>query len=284
MHPAPYDALSVRPFLEAVTEADGHPPLSEHKIMTMDRERSRVGVWTDRVGIGLVAVASRHAGGGHWAVEAALSPRRRTPEDEVSAVRCAAELAAPEEPHTLWAFRTGQIEAAKGVGYEEVRAVLRMSGPVPANAGKPVPGVSITQMTASDIEGIVAVNNRAFADHREQASMTAESFRSLTMLGWFDPDGVLIARADGRIAGFCITKYEGGAVGEVYLLAVAPDAAASGIGRALASRGFVWLADRGAATAQAWVDESNRPAAGLYRALGLAEDFRNREMAPVTDR
>jgi mycothiol synthase len=283
MRPAPYDALSVRSFLAEVAEADGHPPLSEHKVMTMDQGRSQVGVWTDSAGIGLVAIASWHEGGGHWAVEAALASRRRTPTDEEAAIHRATELAAPGEPHTLWTFRTGQIAAARRVGYDEVRAVLRMSGAVPTNAGKPIPGVSITPMAAGDIEGIVAVNNRAFADHREQGSMTADSLRSLAKLKWFDPEGVMIARSDGRIAGFCITKYEGGAVGEVYLLAVAPDVAASGIGRALASHGFVWLANRGAVTAQAWVDETNRPAAGLYRTLGLAEDFRNREMAPATD-
>jgi len=283
MRPAPYDALNVRSFLAAVTEADGHPPLSEHKVMTMNQGRNRVGVWADSVGIGLVAVASWHAGGEHWAVEAALAPRRRTPNDEEAAIHRATELTAPEEPHTLWSFRTGQIVAARRIGYDEVRAVLRMSGPMPANAGKPIPGVSIMQMSAGDIEGIVAVNNRAFADHREQASMTVGSFRSLAKHSWFDTEGVLIARADGQIVGFCITKYEGGTVGEVYLLAVAPSVAASGIGRVLASRAFIWLADRGAVTAQAWVDESNRPAVGLYRTLGLAEDFRTREMAPATD-
>ena len=245
MRPAPYDALSVRSFLAEVAEADGHPPLSEHKVMTMDQGRSQVGVWTDSAGIGLVAVASWHEGGGHWAVEAALASRRRTPTDEEAAIHRATELAAPGEPHTLWTFRTGQIAAARRVGYDEVRAVLRMSGAVPTNAGKPIPGVAITPMAAGDIEGIVAVNNRAFADHREQGSMTADRFRSLAKLKWFDP--------------------------------------ASGIGRALASHGFVWLANRGAVTAQAWVDETNRPAAGLYRTLGLAEDFRNREMAPATD-
>ena len=65
-------------------------------------------------------------------------------------------------------------------------------------------------------------------------------------------------------------------------LAVNPDQAGSGIGRALAQRGFAAVADQGAVTAQAWVDAANHPAVGLYQAMGLAEDFRNREFVPAT--
>ena len=283
MRSAPYNVADVREFLAEVADADGHPPLSENKVTTLGREMNRVGVWSDGEGLCLVAVAAWHAGHGHWAIEAAVAPRRRTANDEEAAVERATGLISTEEPHSFWAFRPGQVDAAGRLGYVQGRAVLRMSGPMPTQRPASVPGISIGPMTVSDVEGIVAVNNSAFADHREQGSMTVEGFRSLMTLAWFDPMGVHVARSGERIVGFCMTKHEEQAVGEVYVLAVDPDRSGLGIGRALAQRGYAAMAASGAVTARAWVDEDNRPAVGLYEVLGLVEDFRSREMVP-TDR
>ena len=282
MRSGSYEAVGVYEFLAEVADADGHPPLSEHKVATLGRDSNRVGVWSDDAGLCLVAVAARHAGSGHWAIEAALAPRRRTPDDEEAAIERANGLISTGEAYSFWAFRPGQVDAAGRLGYDQARAVLRMSGPMPTAALGSVPGISIEPMTGCDIDAIVGVNNRAFANHREQGSMTVDGFRLLMTLAWFDPACVYVARSVERIVGFCVTKHEEHAVGEVYLLAVDPDHAGSGIGRALAHRGFAELADRGAVTAQAWVDATNQPAVGLYQAMGLAEDFRNREFVPAT--
>ena len=282
MRSGSYEAVGVHEFLAGVADADGHPPLSEHKVTTLGRHRNLVGVWSDDAGLCLVAVAARHAGDGHWAIEAALAPRRRTADDEESAIERAIGLVSTGEARSFWAFRPGQVDAADRLGYDRARAVLRMSGPMPTAALGSVPGISIGPMTGCDIDAIVDLNNRAFANHREQGSMTVDRFRSLMTLAWFDPAGVHVARSGERIVGFCVTKHEEHAVGEVYLLAVSPDQAGSGIGRALAQRGFAELADRGAVTAQAWVDAANQPAVGLYQAMGLAEDFRNSEFVPPT--
>ena len=281
MRSTPCDAATVGTFLAEVADADGHPPLSEHKVTTMGRERSRVGVWSIQGAICLVGVASQHDLDGHWAVEAALSAQRRTSDEEDAAVQQAVGLAPTSELHTFWAFRPGQIDAARRLGYVEVRSVLRMSGPIPSGPAASAPGLSIARMTERDIGAIVAINDRAFADHPEQGSMTVASFHSLMKRAWFDPEGVLVARWKGRIGGFCVTKYETGAAGEVHILAVDPEASGSGLGKTLAHRGLLWSAERGAVAAQAWVDETNRPAVGLYRALGLAEDFRSREFIPA---
>ena len=277
-----YEAVGVHEFLAGVADADGHPPLSEHKVTTLGRHRNLVGVWSDDAGLCLVAVAARHVGDGHWAIEAALAPRRRTADDEESAIERAIGLVSTGEAHSFWAFRPGQVDAADRLGYDRARAVLRMSGPMPTAALGSVPGISIGPMTGCEIDAIVDLNNRAFANHREQGSMTVDGFRSLMTLAWFDPAGVHVARSGERIVGFCVTKHEEHAVGEVYLLAVYPGQAGSGIGRELVQRGFAELADRGAVTAQAWVDAANQPAVGLYQAMGLAEDFRNSEFVPPT--
>jgi mycothiol synthase len=265
-----------------VADADGHPPLSEHKVTTLGRQMNRVGVWSDAEGVCLVAVAALHADQGHWAIEAALAPRRREAIDEEAAIERATGLISTSGAHSFWAFRPGQIDAVGRLGYDQVRAVLRMSGPMPTASVGSVPGISIGPMAESDVDGIVGVNNRAFAGHREQGSMTVGGLRSLMNLAWFDSAGVHLARSGERVVGFCVTKQAEPAVGEVHLLAVDPELAGSGIGRALVQHGLSALADRGAMTAQAWVDATNAPAVGLYQSLGLAEDFRHREFAPAS--
>ena len=282
MRSVPYEATGVREFLAGLAKADGHRPLSEHKVTSLGRDKNLAGVWSDDGGICLVAVAARHASHGHWAIEAALAPRRRTANDEEAAIERATGLISTGESYSFWAFRPEQVEAAGRLGYDQVRAVLRMSGPMPTPRAGSVPGISIGPMAANDLDAIVGANNRAFANHREQGSMTVEGFRSLMALAWFDPAGVHVARSGERIVGFCVTKHEEPAVGEVYLLAVDPDLVGSGIGRALAQHGLSGLADQGAVTAQAWVDAANSPAVSLYEALGLAEDFRNREFVPAS--
>lgn len=282
MRSAPFEAARVHDFLADLTEVDGHPPFSEHKLASLGGDGNRVAAWSDDAGLCLVAVAARHRGDGHWAIEAALAPRRRTANDETLAIQRAVELTPAGEPHSFWAFRPGQADAALRLGYEQVRAVLRMSGPMPTAAEPTVSGISIKPMSGSEVVALLGVNNRAFAHHREQGSMTEDEFRSLMTLAWFDAGGVHVARSGGRIAGFCVTKPERREIGEVYLLAVDPDFAGLGIGRALLHRGLARLAERGAATAQAWVDAANVAAVGLYEAAGLFETFRTAEFVPST--
>lgn len=282
MRSVPYEAARVREFLVDLAATDGHPPLSEHKLATLGGERNLAGVWSDDDGICLVAVAAFHRGDGHWAVEAALAPNRRTANGERVAVERSVDLIPAGEPHSVWAFRPGQADAARRIGYEPVRAVLRMSGPMPAAAVVTVPGISIEPMRGGEIAAHVGINNRAFTHHREQGSMTEVDFRALMAHRWFDPGGVHVARSGERAVGFCVTKHEPHSIGEVYLLAVDPAFAGLGIGRALLEAGLHQLADQGAATAQAWVDAVNLSAVGLYEAVGLAEDFRTTEFVPPT--
>jgi mycothiol synthase len=282
MQPAPFDVVAVDRFLEEVSAADGHPPLSGHKLSVIGRGQDRTGVWSDEEGVCLVGVAAHHDGDGHWAVEAAVAARRRDRADEETAIGHAVGLVPPDDPHTLWAFRAGQVEAANRLGYVATRSVLRMAAPITDVARVPVLGITITSMVAEDLSTIVEINNRAFADHREQSGMTPDALRRVVQAGGVGADGVLVAREGSRVRGFCVTKQEGNGAGEVYLLAVDPDSAGMGYGSMLASAGYEWLAGRGATTAVVWVDEGNEKARGVYRRLGLVEDFRSREMTPAT--
>lgn len=282
MKPTKFGAADVDRFLAEIAAVDSHPPLSGHKLSLISQEKGRAGAWADDDGICLVCVAAHHAGDGHWAVEAAVATRRRDATDEEAAIRNAALLVPNDDRHTLWAFRSEQIDAAIRLGYVETRSVLRMSMAIADVASVPASGISISSMIEEDITAIVKINNRAFVDHREQAAMTVDAFRRLIRSEGFDADGVVVARTEQGIVGFCVTKREEGDRGEVYLLAVDPDLAGSGFGSMLASAGCERLVSHGVATAVVWVDKANHAALRVYRALGFSEDFRNREMTPAT--
>lgn len=97
---------------------------------------------------------------------------------------------------------------------------------------------------------------------------------------WNDPDAdfatalasgaaaVLVARADGELAGSVMVGFDGHR-GWVYYLAVAPSHRGAGLGRALMAAAEAWLRVRGAPKIQLMVREDNAAALGFYQALGL---------------
>lgn len=279
MHSIDYEPASVRRFLAEVAVADGHSPLSEHKRAAMADGTGRVVVSSDADGIWLVGTAARHATDGHWAVEAAVAERARLPELEREAIGRAVAIVPDHARHTLWAFRSRQIEAAGVLGYRPVRAVVRLSAALADVAHSADGSVDIRPMAKTDVPAIVSINNRAFAGHPEQGAMSEEGFRDLERFDWFDASGVVVARTDRDVAGFCITKREADAVGEIYVVAVDPASIGRGIGRELTTAALRLLGERGATVAHVWTDESNRAAIGLYRSIGFRVDFRTQELA-----
>jgi ribosomal protein S18 acetylase RimI-like enzyme len=79
---------------------------------------------------------------------------------------------------------------------------------------------------------------------------------------------VLVARADGAIAGSVMTGFDGHR-GWVYYLAVAPAHRGHGLGRALMAAAEQWLRERGAPKIQLMVRADNDAALGFYAALGM---------------
>jgi mycothiol synthase len=94
---------------------------------------------------------------------------------------------------------------------------------------------------------------------------------------WFDPSGFLLAVDDtDAIVGFCWTKVhppqpprEPDALGEIYVIGVDPSFQSRGLGRALVLGGLASLHERGTRVGMLFVDASNTPAIGLYKALGF---------------
>ena len=272
--------------LVRVESVDGHPGFSEHKEVRLGGTADAiVGTWGSDGRVSVVAVAAVRSTreGRHWSLEVAVDPDVRSETVERDALTSAREMIPPGESYSVWSWRASQVRVAQALGYREVRRLLRMEVDLKGvpEAALP-PGVTIAPIEPSrDIAGIIAVNNRAFAGHREAAGMNRGSLDDQMGLPWYEPAGFLVARRAGALVGFCWTKQHPGAVGEIYLVAVDPARSGGGLGRALVTAGFVSLEARGARAGMLWVDEVNARAVDLYRSLGMEATLTNKEMERV---
>jgi mycothiol synthase len=267
---------TIEGFIDAVAAADGLPPLSEHKRVRLGgAEDAVVAAWGITGRLAAVSVAAAHQGDEpHWALEVATRPHDRNDDLERAAIEAAASTVPVSA--SLWVQRSGQVDAAKALGYHELRRVVRMDGPIPSG-----PGSSDAELgRGGDVQdfALIDVHNRAFTGHREASGLTQQGLDELRAMAWYDPDGVVTATIDGRLAGFCWTKLHADGDGEVYLLAVDPDGRGRGVGELLARAGFSHLRGRGAQRATLWVDGANDAAIALYRRLGLEPTHANVEM------
>lgn len=274
MDPVEATQSEIDTLLIRVEAHDGRPGLSEHKHLRIAGAADAiVGTWGSGHELWAVGVAASRASERrpHWSLEVAVDPRRRTVTTEVEALAAGRSLVPDGEEHSLWVWRVDQLGAARSLGYRVVRTLLRMEvrlDTVPL--GPPAVDARIAVIDPEqDLPGVVAVNNRAFAGHREAGAMDRGGLVETMKRPWYDPAGFLVARRDDRVVGFCWTKPHPDAVGEIYVIAVDPEGHGGGVGRALLAAGFAHLAARGARTGMLWVDGDNRRAVDLYRSCGL---------------
>jgi mycothiol synthase len=122
-----------------------------------------------------------------------------------------------------------------------------------------------------DEAAVVRVNHRAFGWHPEQSRLDVSELMVLETQPWFDPQGFLLAVGpNNRLLGFHWTKVHSDGLGEVYVLAVDPDAQGTGLGSALTVAGLAHLRAQGAPEAMLYVDSDNAAAVRTYQKLGFA--------------
>jgi mycothiol synthase len=201
--------------------------------------------------------------------------------------------AAAGRPLRIWAHgdlpAAGRLAAA--AGFTRDRALWQMRRRLdggPAETAQPGPalpepalpdGATVrTFVPGRDEQPWLDLNRRAFAEHPEQGSWTADDLGQREGEPWFDPAGFFLAERRGMLAGFHWTKIhppgetggQGTAIGEVYVVGVDPSERGTGLGRALTLTGLAYLRGRGLPEVLLYVDESNTAAVRLYESLGFS--------------
>jgi mycothiol synthase len=292
-HLSDHEIRDVRALLEAVTEADGVRPLSEHvwlhlthggderavHLCARDQSGALVGYahldTTDQVegpsGELAVHPLHRRRGIGRQLVLQLLS---------LSAGRL-----------RLWAHgeHTAAARLAATLGFTRHRTLWQMRRSLHSALPdcQPPPGIRLRPFrVGEDEQAFLSINARAFADLPDQGSWTLADVQRRELEDWFDPEGFLLAWSSTEattgepdsLAGFHWTKVHGAndhddhshaAIGEVYVLAVDPTWRGTGLGRCLTLAGLHYLRRLQLASVMLYVDASNLSAIRLYEELGF---------------
>jgi len=228
----------------------------------------------------VVATATVESGGTYDDLRIQVDdPARRVDAFEaVVPATCARRAGAGARPLRWWVSgpdeRTDAL--ADRVGLTARRDLFQLRRPLPlddaARAGHPALATRPIRLGGPDEEAVVAVNNRAFEWHPDQAGRTIDWLHDGADEPWFERAGCLVHETDGRIDGFCWTKVHderGQRLGEIYVIAVDPEAHGRGLGRGLTVAGLDHLAGRDIAVAMLYVEALNAPALALYHRLGF---------------
>jgi mycothiol synthase len=263
--------------LAAADTADGFHALSEAAMLGLRSEQdSPTGVHLlvhdpDGTLVGYAALDERPE---RRTAEFAVHPEHRR--RGVGGALLAALLDRVRAPLWLWAHgeHPGALHLAQRAGVVSRRALCQLR----RSLAEPIPprslpdGVTLrTFLPGEDEAAVVRVNKRAFAWHPEQSRLDTQELALLETQPWFDPKGFFLAvDPAGRLQGFHWTKMHPDGLGEVYVLAVDPEAQGTGLGGALTVAGLAYLRDRGALEAMLYVDSDNTAALRTYRHLGFA--------------
>jgi mycothiol synthase len=230
-----------------------------------------------------LAYAQAARGDRRWEVELAWD--RAAGDDEAAAVLDAVVDRVRERgggPVHLWIThpedRHDALAARAGLARD--RDLWQLRRPLPV--GEPWSLTTRPFVVGRDEADWVEVNNRAFGWHQEQSGWTVDDVRSREAESWFDPAGFLLHEVDGQLVGFCWTKVHADhdpPLGEIYVIAVDPDAHHRGLGRALVLAGLDHLAGKGLRVGMLYVDADNAPANRLYADLGFTLDHIDRSFA-----
>ncbi len=160
-------------------------------------------------------------------------------------------------------------------GFVEERRLLRLEAALPVEALSLPTGVTLRAFDAErDTQAWLETNNRCFLGHPEQGDWSIEKFGDRRDEAWFRNEDLLVAHLDDVFVGFCWTKTSietaRPPIGEIYVIAVAPEFGGRGIGSALCSQGLAHLEKKHhSEIGMLYVDASNEAAIKTYEKLGL---------------
>ncbi len=258
--------------IEALTgeieRLDGYDPLTEE---------ARLAVAAGTALDGIVAeTGGRIAGYAHLRpeadatiVETAVPPAVRA---DLAAPLVDAALAGVTGPVRVWVSVPETVAVCRDRGLSEIRRMVHLIRSLPPDEATRVPRAFEISLFRPhlDIEGLLEVNNAAFAGHPDNASWTQSTVRDRMEREWFDVNGVFLARERGRVVGVCWTKLHPNQVGEIYVIAIHPEVQGRSLATGLVLTGLWDLYQRcGARTAILYTEADNERARGLYERLGF---------------
>jgi len=283
------ETAEVLGLIDAVTEADGTAPVSEHVLLHLrhggdvDAAHLLVRAQTGELaGYAHLDVTDKVAGGAaEMAVDAGHrrhgvgSRMVRALLDEVTSPNCPAEGRL-----RLWAHggHPGAQALAARFGFRKTRVLwqMRRSLLAPLPTQELPEGVRLRPFrVGQDEQAFLEVNNRAFAWHPEQGGWDIEQLKLRQAEPWFDPEGFLLAVDESdRLLGFHWTKVHGhdgqhDPIGEVYVVGVDPSAQGRRLGGSLTLAGLRHLRSRGLGQVMLYVEEDNEAAIRVYQRLGF---------------
>lgn len=257
----------------AATEADGLSPLDEETLLTLKHD----GVMRDYFNGNDDGFAWVHAGQLHLVV----APAARIHGIGTTLLQASPTGTGSRGQLTAWSHgdHPGARSLAEQNGWAITRELLMLRRPAPptpdhgaSSAPRDAGDVVLRTFRDDDQAQLLEVNAAAFAHHPEQGALTSVGFAERVAEPWFDPTGLFIAERDGRILGFHWTKVHldgpDAGSGEVYVMAVHPDAQGLGLGRRLLERGLAHLQPRDVIL---YVESDNEPAVALYSSLGFEQ-------------
>ncbi len=182
----------------------------------------------------------------------------------------------------LWAHGAAAVAGptALAAGLEPVRTLLQLRAPLAGlDVLNPTGGISIRPFRrGTDDAAWLEVNHRAFEHHPEQGGWTQADLAERLAAEWFDPAGFFLAWQGETLLGYHWTKVHSEfspALGEVYVLGIAPAAQGLRLGSVLLNIGLRHLFDLGLRTALLYVEADNPAAVHIYTKAGFTEFSRD---------
>ncbi len=175
------------------------------------------------------------------------------------------------------------LEVVARLELHQHRTLHQMKRPLPLDLPEELRGlVTRAFVPGQDEEALLELNRRAFSTHPDQGRMTRAQFDERMAQPWFDPAGFLMCEIDQVLAGFCWTKLFADyrpPLGEIHIIAVAPEFAGRGLGPRLVAAGLDHLSSQGAGEGVLFVEGDNSGALAMYQRLGFIVSRTDRAFA-----
>jgi mycothiol synthase len=268
---------------------DNSPPIAEHILLHLrhggDKSDSHLVVEETSKVIGYAHLDQTDLVAGP-SVELVVDPDHRSFGIGKQLLRKAVEICG--QNLRLWVHGENEAAAAlaNSFSFEKIRTVLQMQKQL--TDIEKLPEIDPTIIIRSFLPGIdsndwLSLNNRVFKDHPEQSDWQLSDLNHRLDEEWFDEKGFFVASLNNQMIGSTWTKIHGAlthdhggshdhpAIGEIYITAVDPNYAGSGLGRVLTITALNYLKYQGLKDAMLYVDFDNTRALSLYKSLGFTE-------------